>query len=104
MPVCSRLNMERWDYFASLFSLAQRALTAAAIRARPSGDIVCFFFLSVATGAAVDLGLPGPLLAVSANAARASCSREISESMRAIIVWLMRNSVAHDMPLTANSS
>jgi hypothetical protein len=69
-------------YFAAFFCLAQRALTAATILARPSGDILRFF----ATGADVALGLPGLRFAVvPVNRSLACCRRAISTSSSASI-------------------
>jgi hypothetical protein len=70
-------------YFATFWVFAQRAFTAATIRARPSGDI--FRFLTVGTAVA-PFGLPGLRLTVSPARTLLACSRRaISASSSAMI-------------------
>ena len=69
-------------YFAAVFFAAQRAFTAATIRALPSGDILRFGF---AAGAAVDLaGRPGFVFGGADESRERACwSVAISRSMAA---------------------
>ncbi len=76
-------NMGEECYFAAFFAFAQRALTAATILARPSGEIFRFF---VPIGVVLTFGPPGlRFLGVPLKRFLASWRRAISVSSSAII-------------------
>src|ERR1700722_4045807 len=87
------------SYLLAFFCAAQRAFTAAAILARPSGERFRFFF---ATGATAVLGgRPGPRLtmveAAPAMRARACCGLAMWASIEGWIS-VMRISVTQNSP------